>query len=241
MNTAPYVHRFEAKHGPGEETHLQFKTTRLVCQRDGVSQVKRKYQKAAKFTVPVWKYLFEPTAEKAKIYWSSMQSIQYYSIGCTMRRNYSCITKQEHKQTARRPWACTKSCSAELEGLIHTKSTTINQEKVFYVQKEQSKNDNTSKSRPNSRAVWCLKSLYKYWIWLLGLFHCEDLAKKRKAMVFSVYFLTLRAVHIEVVPNLDTYSFLKAFIQFIPRRGRPSTMISNNCTNYREAEWKFAV
>ena len=45
------------------------------------------------------KFLFEPTAEKAKIYWTSTQSFQYLSIGCNMRRIYSCITKQKQKHT----------------------------------------------------------------------------------------------------------------------------------------------
>ena len=60
-------------------------------------------------------------------------------------------------------------------------------------------------------------------------------------MVFSVYFLTVRAFHIEVVPTLDTYSSLKPVIQFLPIRGKPSTVISNNGTNYVGAVWEFSV
>ena len=44
--------------------------------------------------------------------------------------------------------------------------------------------------------------------------------------------LTMRAVHIEVVPKLDTDSCLNAIMRFISRRGKPSTIISDNGTKY---------
>ena len=44
--------------------------------------------------------------------------------------------------------------------------------------------------------------------------------------------LTMRAVHIEVVPMLDTDSFLNAIMRFIARRGKPSKIISDRRTNF---------
>ena len=52
--------------------------------------------------------------------------------------------------------------------------------------------------------------------------------------------LTMRAVHIEVVPKLDTDSCLNAIMRFIARRGKPSTIISDNGTNFVGAEREFA-
>ena len=50
----------------------------------------------------------------------------------------------------------------------------------------------------------------------------------------------MRAVHIEVVPKVDTDSCLNAIMRFIARRGKPSKMISDNGTNFVGAEKEFA-
>ena len=50
----------------------------------------------------------------------------------------------------------------------------------------------------------------------------------------------MRAVHIEVVPMLDTDSCLNAIMRFIARRGKPNTIISDNGTNFVGAEIEFA-
>jgi len=44
-----------------------------------------------------------------------------------------------------------------------------------------------------------------------------------------------KAVHIEVVTNLTTESFLAALRRFIARRGKPKTMYSDNGTNFQGA------
>ena len=58
-------------------------------------------------------------------------------------------------------------------------------------------------------------------------------------MVLSVH-MSVRAVHIEVVPKIDTDSCLNAIMRFIARRGKPSTMISDKGTNFVGAEREFA-
>ena len=64
--------------------------------------------------------------------------------------------------------------------------------------------------------------------------------RKEKRWCFLFTWLTLRAVHIEVVPNLDTDICLNAIMRFIARRGKPSTIISDNVTNFVGAEREFA-
>ena len=54
--------------------------------------------------------------------------------------------------------------------------------------------------------------------------------EKRWCYLFTC--LTRRAVHIEVVPKLDTDSCLNAIMRFTARRGKPSTIISDNGTNF---------
>ena len=62
--------------------------------------------------------------------------------------------------------------------------------------------------------------------------------EKRWCCLFSC--LTMTAVHIEVVPMLDTDSCLNAIMRFIAQRGKPSTIISDNGTNFVGAEREFA-
>ena len=50
----------------------------------------------------------------------------------------------------------------------------------------------------------------------------------------------MRAVHIEVVPKLDMDSCLNAIFRYIARRGKPSTIISDNGSNFVGAEREFA-
>ena len=51
---------------------------------------------------------------------------------------------------------------------------------------------------------------------------------------------TMRAVHIEVVPQLDKDSCLNAVMRFTAWRSKPSTIISDNGTNFVWAEREFA-
>ena len=61
--------------------------------------------------------------------------------------------------------------------------------------------------------------------------------EKRWCCLFTC--LVVRAVHLEVVPKLDTDSCLNAIARFIARRGQPLTIISDNGTNFVGAEREF--
>ncbi|XP_075261201.1 uncharacterized protein LOC142352929 [Convolutriloba macropyga] len=58
--------------------------------------------------------------------------------------------------------------------------------------------------------------------------------EKRWRCLFTC--LTVRAVHIELVPKVDTDSSLNAIMRFVARRGKPCTIINNNGTNFVGAE-----
>lgn len=53
--------------------------------------------------------------------------------------------------------------------------------------------------------------------------------------------LTTRAVHLEVVSDVSTTQFLKAFKRFIGRRGIPSNVFSDNATNFIGAKREIQV
>ena len=64
--------------------------------------------------------------------------------------------------------------------------------------------------------------------------------RSEKRWCYPFTCLTMRAVHIEVVPMLDTDSCRNAIKRFIARRGKPSTIISDNRTKLVGAEREFA-
>ena len=65
-----------------------------------------------------------------------------------------------------------------------------------------------------------------------GPFEVEILRRTLKRWCCLLTCLTTRAVHIEVTQSLDTESCLAAVTRFIARRGYPSTIISENGTNF---------
>ena len=60
--------------------------------------------------------------------------------------------------------------------------------------------------------------------------------KTEKRWGFLFTCLTTRAVHIEVVPSLDTSSWLMGVERFIARRGTPTTIMFDNGTNFVGAQ-----
>ena len=58
--------------------------------------------------------------------------------------------------------------------------------------------------------------------------------EKRWGFLFTC--LTTRAVHIELVPSLDTSSCVMGVERFIARRGTPKTILSDNGTNFVGAQ-----
>ena len=62
--------------------------------------------------------------------------------------------------------------------------------------------------------------------------------EKRWCCLFTC--LTVLAVHIEIVPKLDTDCCLNAIMRFIARRDKPVKMISDNGTNFVGAEKELA-
>ena len=58
--------------------------------------------------------------------------------------------------------------------------------------------------------------------------------EKRWGLLFTC--LTIRAVHLEIVPSLDTRSCVMGIERFIARHGTPSTIWSDNGTNFNGAE-----
>ena len=62
--------------------------------------------------------------------------------------------------------------------------------------------------------------------------------RKRYGCIFTC--MTVRAVHIEVLPSMDTTAFLNALQRFISRRGKPETITSDNGTNFVGAQREIA-
>ena len=62
--------------------------------------------------------------------------------------------------------------------------------------------------------------------------------EKRWCCLFTCF--AVRAVHIEIIPKLDTNCCLNAIMRFISRRGKPVKMISDNGTNFVGAEKELA-
>ena len=65
-----------------------------------------------------------------------------------------------------------------------------------------------------------------------GPFEVKLLRRSLKRWCCLFTCVTTRAVHIEVVLSLDTDSCLVAITRFIARRGKPTTIISDNGTNF---------
>ena len=63
---------------------------------------------------------------------------------------------------------------------------------------------------------------------------CGRKQHKRYGCIFTC--LTSRAIHLEVLDSMDTFSFINALQRFISRRGKPRKIVSDNGTNFVGAE-----
>lgn len=78
-----------------------------------------------------------------------------------------------------------------------------------------------------------------------GYFEVKS-SQRRNAPYVKCYIalficLTTRAIHLELVSDLSTVQFMKAFRRFISRRGIPNHMFSDNATNFTGAEKEIAT
>ncbi|GBO46822.1 hypothetical protein AVEN_4161-1, partial [Araneus ventricosus] len=82
---------------------------------------------------------------------------------------------------------------------------------------------------------------------ITGIDLCGPLFIKPKAKAWIVLFTcaVYRAIHLEVVTSLSTEAFIQSLRRFIARRGRPTTIYSDNGTNFtgthnalREIDWE---
>ena len=70
----------------------------------------------------------------------------------------------------------------------------------------------------------------------VGPFLVPFLRSTEKQWGFLFAYLTTRAVHIEVVPSFDTSSCVTGVESFIARRSAPTTIMSDNGTNFVGAQ-----
>lgn len=63
----------------------------------------------------------------------------------------------------------------------------------------------------------------------------QGLVKTRKVWICLYTCCAVRAVHLELVPDLTTDSFLRCFKRFVARRGMPHRMISDNGKTFKAA------
>ncbi|GIX72276.1 reverse transcriptase [Caerostris darwini] len=70
---------------------------------------------------------------------------------------------------------------------------------------------------------------------ITGIDLCGPLLLKPRGKAWIVLFTcaVYRAIHLEPLTSLSTESFMQALRRFIARRGRPSTVYTDNATNFR--------
>ena len=122
----------------------------------------------------------------------------------------------------------------------HTERLKINQELVRYLQKRQSTNDSTSHGRSTEERLDASTAFTNVGVDFFGPFIVKMWRRNEKRWCCLFTCVTMRAVHIEVVPKLQTDSCLNAIMRFIARRVKPNTIISDNGTNFVGAEREFA-
>ena len=62
----------------------------------------------------------------------------------------------------------------------------------------------------------------------LGPLYVKTKEKSSKVWIFLYTCCVVRALHLDVVPNLTSEGFMRSFRRFTARRGMPSTIITDN-------------
>ena len=65
--------------------------------------------------------------------------------------------------------------------------------------------------------------------------YVQDSHDEVKAYICLFTYATTKAIHLEVVTNLTTETFLRTFHRFTSRKGLPHTVISDNASTYLSA------
>ena len=69
-------------------------------------------------------------------------------------------------------------------------------------------------------------------VWITSARSKSRCSKERLKNGFLFTYLSVRAVHLELVDSLDTSACIDAIHRFIARRGQPESIISDNGTNF---------
>ena len=102
-------------------------------------------------------------------------------------------------------------------------------------------NDNTSDDKATEERLDSSKQFFKYWIWLLGPYHCDVWAKEQKWWCCLFACVTMIAVHTQAVLKLDIYFRLNEIMHIIAQRGTSKTITSSNETNFVRAEKNLSI
>ena len=137
-------------------------------------------------------------------------------------------------------WAYQKHFSAGDVDPRHTKRLKINQEQVCYCGKGRAQTIAPVMADLPEERLDASTAFKNVGVDYFDPFIVKIGRRNEKRWCSLFTGLTMRAVHIEVVPNLDTDNCLNAIMRFIARRGKPSTIISDNVTNSVGAEKMFA-
>ena len=81
----------------------------------------------------------------------------------------------------------------------------------------------------------------------IGPIHIKEKEEREKVWICLFTCVVVRAIHLEVVKNMSSESFLLALRRFIARRGKPELIILDNASQFKTASkavtaiWKGAV